>query len=114
MPFISVSAAGKLTPEQKTELKKGLGECITLIPGKTEKALMVDLTDGHTLYMGGNELENGAFVEVRMYKDAEFTHKKAVTEAIFALLERVCGMTAKQVYITFDAYDEWGTKGSLY
>ncbi len=114
MPFISVNAAGTLTTDQKDAIKTGLGQAITLIPGKKEKALMVDITDGHTLYMGGSPLENGAFVDVRMYGDAAFDDKKVMTEAIFQLLEKECGMTAKQVYITFASYDEWGTRGSLY
>ncbi len=114
MPLISVSAVGTLTAEQKDAIKTGLGQAITLLPGKKEKALMVDISDGHTLYMGGNQLGNGAFVDVRMFKDAAFDDKKALTEAIFAVLEKEGGMAANQIYLTFAAHNEWGLRGTLY
>lgn len=114
MPYISVNAAGKLLDEQKAAIKMRLGKDITLVAGKTEKALMVDVSDGHTLYMAGRELENGAFVDVRMYGEASASDKKALTEAVFKTLEAVCGMDARDVYLTLDSYSEWGTKGSLY
>ena len=114
MPLISVNAVGTLTAQQKDAIKAGLGHAITLIPGKKEKALMVDISDGHALYLGGNPLENGAFVDVRIFKDAEFDDKKAMTEAIFALLEKECGIPANQIYLTFTAHAEWGLRGTLY
>ena len=51
MPYIGVSTSKKLSDAQKDALKSALGEKISVIPGKTEKALMVDIADGHTAAM---------------------------------------------------------------
>ena len=50
MPYIAVTTSKALSDEQKDELKKAIGQKISLIPGKTEAALMVDISDNHTMY----------------------------------------------------------------
>ena len=49
MPYIAVTTSKALSDEQKDELKKTIGQKISLIPGKTEAALMVDISDNHTI-----------------------------------------------------------------
>ena len=44
MPYIAVTTSKALSDEQKDELKKAIGQKISLIPGKTEAALMVDIS----------------------------------------------------------------------
>ena len=53
MPYIAVTTSKALSDEQKDELKKTIGQKISLIPGKTEAALMVDISDNHTMYFAG-------------------------------------------------------------
>ena len=55
MPYIGVSTSKKLSDAQKDAIKSALGEKISVIPGKTEKALMVDIADGHTMYFAGEK-----------------------------------------------------------
>ena len=50
MPYIAVTTSKALSDEQKDELKKTIGQKISLIPGKTEAALMVDISDNHTIH----------------------------------------------------------------
>ena len=84
-----------LSDEQKDELKKAIGQKISLIPGKTEAALMVDISDNHTMYFAG-EKRKLAYVDVRCYGSTEFENKKALTEALFDAVgcTPVCTMTA--------------------
>lgn len=112
MPYICVNLTGTLTDQQKDELKRGLGEKIALIPGKSEKALMVDISENHTMYFQG-EKRPLAFVDVRCYKSAAFEDKKRFTEAAFEVVEQVTGLTADDIYLSCGEYDTWGTKGSL-
>ena len=55
MPYIAVTTSKALSDEQKDELKKTIGQKISLIPGKTEAALMVDISDNHTMYFAGEK-----------------------------------------------------------
>lgn len=112
MPYICVNVTGTLREDQKEAIKSGLGEKISLIPGKTEKALMVDISEHHTMYFQG-EKRDLAFIDVRCYKSAAFEDKKRFTEAAFAVVEEVTGLSADDIYLSCGEYDTWGTKGSL-
>ena len=114
MPFISVQVAGSLLQEQKDAITISLGKSISLIPGKSEKQLMVDISDGHSLYFGGKPLSTGAYVDVRTFGDSDFESKKALTESIYEMLHKICGIQKNEIYVTFSAFSEWGTRGSLY
>ena len=45
MPYISFKTNHKLTLRQENTIKSKSGELISLIPGKTEKALMIHMED---------------------------------------------------------------------
>lgn len=114
MPFISVNVAEKLLQEQKDAIKISLGKNISLLPGKTEKQLMVDVSDGHALYFGGRPLSKGAYVDVRTFGDSDFDSKRLFTQSIYELLRNICGIQKDELYVTFSAFAEWGTHGILY
>ena len=52
MPFISVKTSSKLTLQQKQELNRGIGQIISILPGKAESNVMIEISDGHTLTQG--------------------------------------------------------------
>lgn len=112
MPYIGVHVTGTLSNVQKDAIKTGLGEKISLIPGKTERVLMVDISENHTMYFGG-EQRPLAFLDVRCYKTAAFEDKKAFTEAAFAVVQSVTGLRAEDIYLSHGEYDTWGTNGSM-
>lgn len=112
MPYISVQVTEKLTEEQKEQIKTGLGEKIVLIPGKSEAALMVDVSDGHTIFFAG-ERKQTAYLDVKIYGETELAHKKAFTEAAFEVVAAATGLPAKGMYLTFSQFENWGTRGTL-
>lgn len=112
MPYIGISTSKKLSDVQKDALKSALGEKISVIPGKTEKALMIDIADGHTMYFAGEKREL-AFLDVRCYGTTEFTNQKAFTEAAFAVVQEATGLTEDSIYLTYSEFPNWGTKGSM-
>ena len=113
MPYISIDTTKELKAQQKDQLKGKMGEVICLIPGKTEAVTMVDISDGHAIYMGGKALENGAFVEVRLLGKAEKSSKEALTKAIFDALERILETPKDDVYLNIMEFDCWGLGGRL-
>ena len=112
MPYIGVNMTGTLTDEQRLAIKSGLGEKIGVIPGKVEAALMVDISENHTLFLGGDQRPL-AFLDVRCYGTTEFEHKKAFTEAAFEVVQNVTGLTARDIYLTYAEYPNWGTRGTM-
>ena len=96
----------------KDELKKTIGQKISLIPGKTETALMVDISDNHTMYFAG-EKRKLAYVDVRCYGSTEFENKKALTEALFDAVELHTGLHDDSIYLTYTEFSNWGTRGTM-
>jgi len=113
MPYIVASVSKTLNMEQKEAVKAELGSLITLIPGKTEAVTMVRIEDGCTLYKGGRVLENGAFIEARLYGKSSIDSEKQFTEAVFAMLEKQLGTAVGDIYLNIMEMDRWGTGGQL-
>ena len=112
MPYIAINTSKTLSDAQKDALKSVLGEKITVIPGKEEARLMVDISDGRTMYFAGEKREL-AFVDVRCYGSTEFVNKKAFTEAVFEALQQTTGLQNNAVYLSYSEFENWGTLGSM-
>jgi phenylpyruvate tautomerase PptA (4-oxalocrotonate tautomerase family) len=112
MPLITVNTSLTLEKKQKEAIKSGLGKAIALLPGKSEKILMVDISDGHSIYFGGEEAER-AYVDVRIMKSGDFEQKDAFTRAVFDLLYETIGLKDSDIFVIINEYDMWGGFGKL-
>ena len=65
MPMIKVETTVSLSEEKRNVLKAELGKAISILD-KPESYLMINLVDQQDLYFGGNKLDKGAFVEVKI------------------------------------------------
>ena len=65
MPMIKVETTVSLSEEKRNVLKAELGKAISILD-KPESYLMINLVDQQDLYFGGNKLDKGAFVEVKV------------------------------------------------
>lgn len=113
MPYIDVRVTANLDETQKMKLKEGLGEIITLIPGKTEAVTMIGLVGGYDLYLNGIPMCDGAYVEIKTFKETAREHKEAVNAGIFKLLETVLSVPPANIYVTFQGHGEWGCNGGM-
>jgi len=112
MPYIAINTSKPLSDRQKEALKTALGEKITVIPGKGESKLMIDISDNHTMYFAGEKREL-AYVDVKCYGAAEFANKKAFTEAAFEAVQQTTGLPQDGIYLTYSEFENWGTLGSM-
>jgi phenylpyruvate tautomerase PptA (4-oxalocrotonate tautomerase family) len=113
MPYIKISLAQKLTPEKQEELVKGLGEALSVIPGKDGRMLIADVEDGKTLFMGGVRQEDFAFIDARYYLKYEYHIKKAFVKAVFDAVSRVCGTPYEKMSMNLNEYTDWGGFGDF-
>lgn len=109
--MITVHTNKQWTKEEMALVGKGLGERITLLPGKSESSLMVELQPGQEMFFRGGQ-SPCAFVDVRLFHVSPEEAKKAFAESVCALLEQV-GVPAKDVYLNFLEFDAWGCQGTL-
>ena len=71
MPFIDSKVNIKTTLKQQKELKTRLGQAVSLIPGKSESWLMINLEDDRKMYFRGDDSEPLAFICINYYGSAD-------------------------------------------
>ncbi|MDO5734386.1 MAG: hypothetical protein Q4P08_04575 [Eubacteriales bacterium] len=113
MPYIAVHSAKKLSTDEALRLENGLNEAISLIPGKSQELLLIEIIDGVRMSRNGNVREDLLYVDVRCFRKAPFKDNKLFTEAVNGVLEDVLDLQEDSVYLTITEYDSWGTRGSL-
>ena len=113
MPFIAVNTSCTLTKAQKDDIKTNLGKLIEILPTKSEKGLMVDICDNHSLYFAGNEMEKAAFVDLRLFKESPFESKREFYIALCKILDEVAGIEAANVYFNAIELQNWGSRGDF-
>ena len=111
MPYIAVNTAQKLSDAQKEKIKTELGRLISIIPTKTEAGLLVDFSDSRTMYKAGENV-SGVFIEVRLFRKADFEPKKKLTEELFELFIRELGIKKENMYLNIMEFDNWGSAGT--
>ena len=112
MPYISFKTNHKLTLRQENTIKSKSGELISLIPGKTEKALMIHMEDDQIMYFKGEETPC-MMIEINLYKSAEFDDKKKLTEAMIQMIHEKKKIEADNIYVIFHEFDHWGLNQTL-
>jgi len=113
MPYIQIRTSNKIAKEKIEEIKTSLGEIITIIPGKTEAVLMVDIVDGCNLYYQGNQDESNAYVKVEVFQKVLPEYAVQVTGAITKLLEEKAGIPRNRTYVTHEGIPDWG-RGNIH
>ena len=108
MPFIDSKITTKLSATQKDTLKTELGKLISTIPGKSESFLMVGFSDEYPLYLGGQALDKGAFVEVKIFGSTSDDALESLTQKICALYEKELGIPPKAIYVKYEFATHWG------
>ena len=111
MPFINSKVSVKTTEEQQKELKARLGQAISVIPGKSESWLMVNLEDERTMYIRGDDSEPIAFVCVNIYGSADEKAFARMTEEITKIYGEVLGVKPDHMYIKYATSMDWGWNG---
>jgi len=115
MPFVDAKITIPVTPEEKDAIKCAIGEAISDF-GKTESWLMVGIDDNYSLWLGGRELERGAFVSVSMIGDTSDDACADFTAHISDILGSILGIPADSIYVTFHPMKRtrWGWNGSIF
>ena len=111
MPFIDSKVTIKLSDIQKEDLKTELGKLICTIPGKSESFLMVGFADEYPLYFGGEKLEKGAFIEIKIFGTASDNALDTLTGQVCSLFERELGIPPKHIYVKYEFATHWGWNG---
>lgn len=113
MPYIRLSTNKVITTEMAVLLKTELARAVETVPGKSEATLMIELCGEQVMFYRGAE-GDFAFIDARFSGAVVFEDKKRFTEAALCRVEEVLGLERGNANLTFTAYSDWGTKGTLF
>lgn len=113
MPFLHFSTTKAMDAEMKTELSKGIMECVKLLPGKPAERAMIRIDAGCDIFRGG-EIAECAFMETLYQKPLPEESCKAYIEALYALMKRELDLDIPQCYFAMVDLDTWGSRGTLH
>ncbi len=111
MPFINTKTNFEIDKSKREELKKGYGKAISIIPGKSERSLMLAF-ENCPMYFHGEEKEKLAFVEIKLYGKADRGAMNELTGEVCSLLNKVTGIDEGDIYVKYEEVEVWGCGGS--
>ena len=112
MPFIDVKTTASVSDAKCEAIKSALGKAISLIPGKSESWLMVEIEPEKKIWFRGDASSDAAMVTVALYGGASDRDASRLTAEITAILGRELGLSPDRVYVAYSEHDKWGWNGS--
>lgn len=110
MPFINVKTNKVLTNEAMEKIKSELGKAISLIPGKSESWLMVEIEQGKNMWFKGSD-DACAMADVSIYGNADRKYLESLTEKISEIISDE-GISQNRIYVKYSLVPNWGYNGS--
>lgn len=110
MPFIHMMTNVPVSEAAEKAMKEAFGKAISIIPGKSEQWLMVDIEGEHRLYLAGSG-EPAAMVEVSLYGSAAGGTYNKLTGAVTETVVKNLGIDPARVYVKYAETPYWGWNG---
>lgn len=111
MPYIHAKTNVKITKPIADALKAACGEAITLIPGKTETWLMVEVEGEKAMYFAGSDAPC-AYVEVKLLGKATNAVYDKLTEKLCEVMAKTLSVPCDRVYVKYEEVEHWGWNGA--
>ena len=111
MPYIQIRSNKEISKEKELSIKARLGEAITIV-GKSESWLMVEFVDKAKLYFKGQDSEDIAYVDVKLYGGSSPDNYREMTKTICNILNEDLDINPGNVYVSYGEYSNWGWNGN--
>jgi hypothetical protein len=112
MPFIDAKVSVPITPAQQESLKQMLGKAISLIPGKSETWLMLNIQPECRLYFQGSNKEPAAMVEVKLFGSASSSAYQKMTAEVTKIVSSELDIPESRIFVKYEEAQYWGWNGS--
>lgn len=111
MPFIKIKTNVSVSKETEKSIVKSMGEAISLIPGKSESWLMVEVEDNCSLYFQGNDAP-ASIVEISIFGSASGNSYEDLTAKITDIINQKISIDKQRIYTKYSEINNWGWNGS--
>lgn len=109
MPYIKTTTNVSIDEIKLSNIKSKMGEAIRLM-GKTEDWLMLSFEDNIKMFFKGNNENPMAFIEVKVL--GSVNNSNEMTAELTNIISSELGISANNIYISYQGYSDWGYNGS--
>lgn len=110
MPFIDVKTNTQVSKNQEVALKEELGRAIAILPGKSERWLMLEIKDSCRMYFHGDDAPC-AMLQVQVFGKIDPVACEKLTGALCEIMQRVLGIPGDSTYVKYEEISLWGWDG---
>ena len=107
MPYINVKTNVALSDGKKDIIKRRLFDNISIIPGKSDRYLMVAIEDGVDMAFHRDSESAMAMVEVKLYGGSTKDAYQKLTAAICMIWQDEEDSAGGYCYVTYDEVKKW-------
>ena len=111
MPFIRATTNVKIEKKNEIAIKEDFGKAISLVSGKAECYLMIELSGERFMAYQGDEKTPLAMVEVQLLGECDSDELDLLTAAISESLNARLGIPKDRIYVNHSFYEYWGVGG---
>lgn len=111
MPFIQTKTNVSVSKEQELSLKTAFGKAIELIPGKSERWLMLSFSDKERMWFVGDDAPL-AYLSVKLFGAASDSAYDALTAKLTEIVSAQLNIPSSRIYVKYEEIDHWGWNGS--
>ena len=113
MPYIELNYNKTITSSEEKKIKEELGKAISILPGKSEEWLMVEIKDNMKLYFKGDKEKENMMIKVLVYGDtlSESILNKFTAKVSEILINILPGLNKDHIYISYFFTKNWGFNG---
>lgn len=114
MPFINVKTNRAVSGEKKTAIENKLSDAISLIPGKSDRYLMLAVEDKVDMMFHRDADMGIAMVEVKIFGSSSKDAYTALTAAICDILSEEAEISPDCCYVKFEECKLWGYNSFMF
>ena len=107
MPYIHTKTNVAVSAEKEFKLKAELGKAISIIPGKSERWLMLNFTENERMWFAGDD-SPCAMLEVELFGGTSDSVYDSLTEKLTEIVSDELGISPSRVYVKYEEIDHWG------
>ena len=111
MPFLSLKTNQNISEEGKIALKKEFGKLISILPGKSESWLMVQISDKKDMFFKGSS-EPCVMIHLDIYGGANSASLEEFTSKATSYVSKVLKIDPSRIYLSYFETSKWGYNGS--
>jgi hypothetical protein len=112
MPYIVIRTTEELSESQREAVKVELGDKISVIPGKSERGLMIEFVTGCDIYLSGVK-DPATYVHVFVNNVQPPEPLQAFTKELCHVLGRAQKVPAERIYVLYQTVTDWHV-GSMF